>query len=80
MIIPVKCFTCGKVIGDKYQYYLAEVKKQKLQLSKNPDEIVYLTEEYKEKTIEGEVLDELGMNRYCCRRIFLSNTNIIDEI
>ena len=60
MIIPVKCFTCGKVIGDKYQYYLAEVKKQKLQLSKNPDEIVYLTEEYKEKTIDifGKLLME----------------------
>ena len=53
MIIPVKCFTCGKVIGDKYQYYLAEIKKQKLQASKNPEDIVYLTEEHSEKTIEG---------------------------
>ena len=22
MIIPVKCFTCGKVIGNKYKVYL----------------------------------------------------------
>lgn len=22
MIIPVRCFTCGKVIGDKYNVYL----------------------------------------------------------
>ena len=27
MIIPVKCFTCGKVLGDKYRFYQAEVKK-----------------------------------------------------
>ncbi len=77
MIIPVKCFTCGKVIGDKYQYYLAEVKKQKLQLSKNPDEIVYLTEEYKEKTIEGEVLDYLQLHKQCCRRHMLTHVDII---
>lgn len=30
MIIPVKCFTCGKVIGNKYLYYLREVRKRKL--------------------------------------------------
>lgn len=23
MIIPVRCFTCGKVIGNKYETYLA---------------------------------------------------------
>ena len=22
MIIPVRCFTCGKVVGDKWQKYL----------------------------------------------------------
>jgi DNA-directed RNA polymerase subunit N (RpoN/RPB10) len=30
MIIPVKCFTCGMVIADKYRYYQAEVRKRKL--------------------------------------------------
>ena len=29
MIIPVKCFTCGKVLADKYRYYLDEVRKLK---------------------------------------------------
>ena len=29
MIIPVKCFTCGKVLGDKYLYYLKEVRAKK---------------------------------------------------
>ena len=31
MIIPVKCFTCGTVLADKYRYYQAEVKKIKIQ-------------------------------------------------
>ena len=30
MIIPIKCFTCGMVLADKYRYYLAEVRKRKL--------------------------------------------------
>ena len=29
MIIPVKCFTCGKVLGNKYRYYIKEVQKKK---------------------------------------------------
>ena len=29
MIIPVKCFTCGTVLGDKYQYYCKEVRTRK---------------------------------------------------
>ena len=25
MIIPIKCFTCGKVLADKYLYYTQRV-------------------------------------------------------
>ena len=32
MIIPIKCFTCGKVLADKYIYYKNEVKKAKINL------------------------------------------------
>jgi hypothetical protein len=28
MIIPIKCFTCGNVLADKYRYYLAEVRRR----------------------------------------------------
>ena len=28
MIIPVKCFTCGKVLADTYLYYIQEVTKE----------------------------------------------------
>jgi DNA-directed RNA polymerase subunit N len=28
----------------------------------------------------GAVLDELGFKRYCCRRMFLSHVDIVDEI
>ena len=32
MIIPVRCFTCGKVLADKYQHYQEAVRAKKLQL------------------------------------------------
>ena len=81
MIIPVKCFTCGMVIADKYRYYQAEVRKRKL--AKNIgadstiiDKVLYLTKEFHEKTPEGEVLDELNMKKMCCRRHFLTHVDI----
>ncbi len=58
MIIPVRCFTCGKVVADKY-------------------------EEFKNAIEQGEdpavVLDRLGLQRYCCRRMLLSHIDIIDS-
>jgi len=76
MIIPVKCFTCGKVIGDKYRYYLSEVKKLKMEKGMNVDKVIYLTQEFIDKTPEGEVLDKLGLNKMCCRRHLLTHVDI----
>ena len=45
MIIPVKCFTCGKVLADKYQFYLREVRKIKVELGQDPEKVVYLTKD-----------------------------------
>lgn len=81
MIIPVKCFTCGMVIADKYRYYQAEVRKRKLakKVGSNSveiDKVLYLTKEFHEKTPEGEVLDELNIKKMCCRRHFLTHVDI----
>ncbi|MCQ2052774.1 MAG: DNA-directed RNA polymerase subunit N [archaeon] len=59
MIIPVRCFTCGKVIGSVYSEYVRRVK-----MGDNPQ----------------KVLDDLGLERYCCRRMIISHTNLIKEI
>ena len=81
MIIPIKCFTCGMVIANKYRFYVQEVRKKKLAKRGNNesidiDKVIYLTKEFHEKTPEGEVLDELNMNKMCCRRHFLTHVNI----
>jgi DNA-directed RNA polymerase subunit N (RpoN/RPB10) len=76
MIIPVKCFTCGKVIADKYRFYCEEVRKRKLARDMDVDKVIYLTKEFRDKTPEGEVLDELNMRKMCCRRHFLTHVDI----
>jgi len=58
MIIPIRCFTCGKPIGHLYKAYSERV------ISEDPK----------------AVLDDLGIERYCCRRMFLSHVNLIDEV
>ena len=81
MIIPIRCFTCSMVIADKYRYYLEEVRKRKLDKQKidepiDTQKVLYLTKEFKEKTVEGEVMDELNLKKMCCRRHFLTHVDI----
>jgi len=59
MIIPVRCFTCGKVIGNKYEWYC-----QLLQGGVH----------------EKNALDELGLRRYCCRRMVLTHVDLIQKL
>jgi DNA-directed RNA polymerase subunit N len=60
MIVPVRCFSCGKVIGDKWEDFQER------------------TEEDNEDT--QEVLDDLGLDRYCCRTIFLTHVDVEEDI
>jgi len=59
MIIPVRCFGCGKPIGQ-------------------------LWEEYEKRVGSGEesgkVMDELGLERYCCRATMLGHADMLPEI
>jgi len=77
MIIPVKCFTCGKVLGDKYLYYLKTVRKIKLEKNLEDVDVIYLTEITTKKTPEGIVLDDLGLTKLCCRRHMLTHVDIL---
>ena len=70
MIIPVKCFTCGKVIGNKYKVYLE-------MLEEEEEKVRYLNTENVKKTKEGLALDKLDLKDICCRRHFLTHIDII---
>jgi DNA-directed RNA polymerase subunit N (RpoN/RPB10) len=76
MIIPVKCFTCGMVLADKYRYYQNEVRRIKLVQGTSTENVVYLTKSNTNKTIEGDILDNLGLKNVCCRRHMLTHVDI----
>ena len=80
MIIPVRCFTCGKVIAHMYDEYLEKVSK-----NLNDEKLVKMTEALNTnydstKTLEGNILDDLGITRYCCRRHFLTQNDFSKDI
>jgi len=59
MIIPIRCFSCGKPIAHLWEKY-----QEKIKAGEEP----------------GKVLDELGLERYCCRAMFLGQVDLIEEI
>lgn len=76
MIIPIKCFTCGCVLADKYRFYQDKVRQIKMRDGVSTDKVVYLTKKNLDKTPEGVVLDELGLTDPCCRRHMLTHVDI----
>ena len=76
MIIPIKCFTCGEVLADKYTFYCQEVRKIKKAENINND-VLYLNEKNNTKSPEGRVLDKLQLTNICCRRHMLSHVDIM---
>ena len=76
MIIPVKCFTCGGVLADKDRYFQEKFCKLKLADGKYINKGFYLTNNNKDKTPEGIVLDELKLFDPCCRRHMLTHVDI----
>ncbi len=69
MIIPVRCFSCGRVIASDYVAFVNRVKfiKDNENRDPTPEEI-------------DKIFDELGVKRYCCRRMILSHVDLIDEV
>ena len=75
MIIPVRCFTCGKVVGNKYNKFTDLL--EEIESKKNKGE---LPEKDADKTVHAIALDELGLDRYCCRRMILTHVDLISKL
>lgn len=77
MIIPIKCFTCGNVLADKYEFYKKQVILEKLKDGQDVDDVVYLESSNIKKTVEAKVMDKLQLTKLCCRRHMLCHVDII---
>jgi DNA-directed RNA polymerase subunit N len=58
-MIPVRCFSCSKVIGEYYDEF-----KKRVEKGESPE----------------KVMDDLGLKRYCCRRMILSHVELIGDL
>jgi DNA-directed RNA polymerase subunit N len=58
-MVPVRCFTCGTVVGEHW-------------------------DEFKSRVEDGEdpeaVLDDVGLERHCCRRMLVSHQDLVDVV
>ena len=59
VLIPVRCWSCGKVIAHVYEQY-----KQAVSDGGDPQ----------------KALDDVGLERYCCRRMLVGHVDLIDDI
>ncbi len=69
MIIPVRCFSCGKVIGSVYEEFKRRYEEYKRAIENGE----------KPKETPKEILDDLGITRYCCRRMLLSHVDLLKD-
>jgi DNA-directed RNA polymerase subunit N (RpoN/RPB10) len=74
MIIPIKCFTCGTLLANKYRYYITQINAEKERLQTHDP--VYFSNTNNTKSHEGHLMDKLGLNKQCCRRHMLTHVDI----
>ena len=58
MIIPIRCWSCGKPIAHLWEEFLTKTNNR----TKNVK----------------ETLDDLGLERYCCRSQFMGHVDLLD--
>lgn len=57
MIIPIRCYSCGKPVAHLYERYQQAVKSGKS---------------------KKDALDDVKLDRFCCRTLFLGHVDLID--
>ena len=80
MIIPIRCFTCNKVIAHLWEEYLKQLEIEYLEndIANNSKKRFVDVKDLEEKTKEGVLMDKLGLEKYCCRRMMLSHVDLIN--
>ena len=84
MLIPIRCFTCGEILADKWQPFI--ILSNQLKNSNKEDlnneldiQTIDLDKGVK-KSVEAIVLDKMNLNKMCCRRMMLTTVPLISYI
>ena len=87
MIIPVRCFTCNRLLADKWAYYERKCREIDAAAAAAAGEgegegegAASAAEPPSHMSPRGKLLDELGLRSICCRRHMLTHVDLIDVI
>ena len=63
---PIRCFTCNKTIGNKWNHYRDLYQKMENDPNSN---LTY-----------DDIMKQLGIARYCCKRMFKTSVDVTEKI
>jgi DNA-directed RNA polymerase I, II, and III subunit RPABC5 len=63
---PIRCFTCNKIIGNKWNKYR--------------DLYQQMENEQNTTLTYDSIMKELGISRYCCKRMFKTSVDVTEKI
>jgi DNA-directed RNA polymerase I, II, and III subunit RPABC5 len=68
---------CGKVLADKWLHY-----QRRLQELKGDEygKRTYFDGTTVPETKEKQVMDELGLKRYCCKKVLLTHVDLVQKL
>jgi len=78
MIIPIRCFTCNRVLGSKYKKYIEIIASET-----NTENIISgdPSVDLSQENIYQKAFREIGIeDRCCCKRHMLSHIDLIHKI
>ncbi len=78
MPFPIRCYTCGKVLADKYaiyQQYTSSEETENTLLSSIDD----ISEGGEEASPPQKFFLKYNITRYCCKRMFLGYQPSLEE-
>jgi DNA-directed RNA polymerase subunit N len=79
-MIPVRCFSCGMIIGDKWREFVLLKKALMDRLSDEKNASSSSSSAPRPDGTFGPslapILDQLGLDRLCCRRHFIAHVDV----
>jgi DNA-directed RNA polymerase subunit N (RpoN/RPB10) len=69
---------CGKLLADKWLYYQKERAKRLGPTA--AAKRTYFDGTDIPETVEAEIMKELGLDRYCCRKAYLGHVDLIPKL
>ena len=79
MIIPIRCFTCGKEIANLWPIY-CDITNRNDQNPKDQNDQNPKDQNQNKKDRIQMLNEKTGLKRICCKRMLLTHVEIIDKL